>query len=89
MTPTQAIETLDSQLIGVLERMVTGLRTDAAAIKQQWTQLGNMHAQRDDHAADMLHGLSDRLGQIQTYADICKKQIEAMRADPFGRERRS
>ena len=84
MTPTHAIETIDSQLIDVINRLRASLCDEASQIQEEWDALGRAGGQRDDHASTLLGRLRPILSALATHCDVCEKQIDALVYDPFG-----
>jgi hypothetical protein len=89
MTPTEAISTLNDAPEGLrkqLDRKVSELGDEMQHVAQQWTALGSMGAQREDHAAELLGKLRAHLNELSTFCGHCSTQITAMIADPYGRK---
>ena len=85
MTPTYAIEHTDNML-GKLNQIVSAIRCETESNAEEWAMLGQMGAQRDDHAAMLLARLRPALSELSRVAATMEKQIDTMVADPFGRK---
>lgn len=86
MTPTHAIETTQ-ELFARFERLLADMRAEEAELANQWTQLGDIGAQRDDHAAMLLNRLRPHLQELARFAGACELQLAGFAADPFGRNK--
>lgn len=74
---TEGIESLQ-QLRDRLAAHLAALETGINAAQEQWSQLGRLGAQRDDHAADLLEKQVYRpLANIATFSARCVEQIDA------------
>lgn len=85
MTPTKAITDLP-ELIRQINARVSPLVWETEDIAENWARLGQLGAQRDDHAAELLCRLRPSLENIAKFCTDCATQITRMKADPFGRE---
>lgn len=83
MTPEQAVEALPN-LVEEIDELAGELAADVLLVEQQWESLGRVGGQRADHAAALLANLLPTLRRLARHTIDCAKQIEALRADPFG-----
>ncbi len=90
-TPIELISDLNGTangLRGELNRLHSQLGYEMEDVEEQWNALARMGAQRDDHAAELLGKLRPHLEGIASFCSRCVEQINAMKADPFGRKDR-
>jgi hypothetical protein len=83
MTPSDALRDLD-RMTSRFDALLAELCRSCLAARSQWTALGRVGGQRDDHAAALLAPLRTDLAALSTLAQTCHQQIDAMVADPFG-----
>jgi hypothetical protein len=82
MKAVAKVETIGNKL----SDLVDALRAEAYDVAAQWERIGDMGAQREDHAAEILGRLIPHLQEIARFSGTCLAQIARMKADPFGRE---
>ena len=68
-----------------VNRFHYALDCEADEIRERWDGLGRVGAQREDHAAQLLGNLRYHLRDLRNFCAACERQIDAMVADPFGR----
>ena len=85
LTPEQAIENLPDLLKG-LHKMRCDLQAECDDLGELWAGMGKVSGQRADHAATLLTRLQPHLVFIEAWAHTCNAQIDAYKADPFGKE---
>lgn len=85
LNPSQAIADTGA-MIRWFDKLRANLASEAADIGEQWQQLGRIGAQRDDHAATLLTRLRPFLRELSKFGAYCAEQIDAMEANPFGRD---
>ena len=85
LEPMKAIAKVET-IGNKLSDLVNALRAEAYEVAAQWERMGDMGAQRDDHAAELLGRLIPHLQEIARFTGTCNAQIARMKADPFGRK---
>lgn len=85
MLVLEAIENIED-VPNRLQEMVDELRRECTIAKRQWSKLGAIGAQREDHAANLLHSIGVHLHAIKTIAATMENQVKEIESNPFGDE---
>ena len=88
MDPEEMIGKLND-LADIVDVLASKVRNQTRLISGRWTRLGNIGAQRADHAAKLMTELIDPLRQMQDFADIAIMQIKEMSSNPFASDESS
>jgi predicted nucleic acid-binding Zn-ribbon protein len=62
------------------------LEMEIDSVTEQWEGLTRAGGQRADHAATLLSRLRPILHDLSQFCATCEKQIDALVANPFGRD---
>ncbi len=85
MTPESAIANV-RDLTRRIDAVRARLSAEADEINEQWGALRGVGGQRADHAAVLLQRLRPHLAELTRFASACVEQLDAYKADPFGRK---
>ncbi len=88
MNPEEMIGKLND-LADTVDVLASKVRNQTRLISGRWTRLGNIGAQRADHATKLMTDLIEPLREMQDFADIAVMQIKVMSAKPFASDRSS
>ena len=84
MEPETAIENV-AAITRRIDEIRAHLADEADEIAEEWAGIGAAGGQRADHAATLLGRLQPHLAELEQFAAACRQQIDALMADPFGR----
>lgn len=83
MSGAQGLNTVQG-IVDALNQRLSDLQQGVSVIQKQWSNLGKIGGQRDDHAAELLAKLLPDLREIQRFSGAVIQQVEGIRRKPFG-----
>ena len=83
MDPEEMIGKLDD-LADIVDVLASKVRSKTNNVSYQWMRLGNIGAQRADHAAKLMTDLLEPLREMREFAENAQQQIQDMHRNPFG-----